>query len=471
MRIAVALLCCWLALGRATAQSLANMTTAISESRQFVAQEVRKPASLYGGPKVREVPGGFVLIPNFTPSLTSDISLDPALLVISCEKIKQSLLTALGQQDQWRGQINLFINPALSQEDGPFLSGRQGTGGWNYKLALPSSLKRQVLVRAVVRALLVEMANREGGSQSVEVPAWLVAGLSARLQSESLTAVVLQSEVSLFSDKARQPGLEKVRQQLRQQPALTFQQLSWPEEQWLTADNADFFCASSELFFEELLRFPDGSRCLNEMIRQLPRHMNWQTSFLQAFAPHFKQLLDVEKWWDLACVSFTQVDLADHFNPEDSWIKFQNSLTVPVEIRQSAEAMPALTEVTLQEVVATWDPVQAAPVLQRTMQSLELLRLKAAPELAKLLDGYLASLHSWIYQTRPDSPAWTAKNHEVQLAGLRNATCRELSILDGQRAALRPQKVASAAASPRANSLHAPTAPDVRSSSKRPQQP
>lgn len=471
MRNAVALFCCWLALGKAMGQSLPDMATARSESGQFVAQELHKPTTFSAGPKVRQVPGGFVLNPNFTPSSGSDVTLDPALLVISCEKIKQSLLSVLGQTDQWRGKINLVINPAIPQAQGPFLRGWQGTAGWNYQLALPSPIQPKVLLRAVVRALLVEMANREAGSQSVEVPPWLIAGASARLQSESLTSLVLQSQVSLFADGARPPGLEPVRQQLRQRPALTFQELSWPEPQELTAENADFYCACSQLFFEELLRFPDGNRCLCEMIRQLPRHLNWQTSFLQAFSPHFKQLLDVEKWWDLACVSFSQMDFGDRFSPADSWIKFQDSLTVPVEVRRSADALPAPAEVTLQEVVAMWDPAQAAPVLQRTMQSLELLRMKAAPELAKLLDGYITSLRSWIIDTRPDSPAWTAKNHEAQLAGLRNSTCKELNALDAQRAALRSRKVASAAVSPAGASFRQPVSPDVRSSNKRPQQP
>jgi hypothetical protein len=262
-----------------------------------------------------------------------------------------------------------------------------------------------------------------------------------------------------------------VRRELRGRPALTFQELSWPEPDQLTKEKADFFCDCSQLFLEELLRLPDGARSLREMIRQLPQHLNWQTAFLRAFSPQFAHLLDVEKWWDLACVSFTQVDMSDRYNPEDSWIKFEDSLTIPVEVRQSAKELPVPAEVTLQEIIGQWNPQTGAPVLQQTVQGLELLRLKAAPELAQLLDGYLATLQHWLSDTRPDRPAWTAKNHEEQLASLRYFACKELSALDQRRAALRRQK-SSAAAPPQAAAPGSPPEfPEVYFSKNRPQQP
>jgi hypothetical protein len=463
MRSAVTLLCCCLAVGRAAAQPPAAPATAVSESGQFVAQAVSPLTAPSAAPSVRQLPGGFVLNPNFKSPSEGDAPLDPALLVISCEKIKQSVLSILGEKDNWQGRINLVIKPELPAGQGPFLTGQPGPGGWSYQLAVPSPVNSRVLLRAVVRALLVEMANREAGAQTVEVPAWLVAGVSARLQADSLTSLVLQPQVSVFTDEVRLPGLEQVRRQLRGRSPLTFQQLSWPAPEELTAEKADFFCGCSQLFLEELLRFPDGSHCLREMVRQLPRHLNWQTSFLQAFSPHFGQLLDVEKWWDLACVSFIQVDVADRYNPDDSW--------VPVEVRTKAEQLPAPAEMTLQDVIAKWDPSLSAPVLERTVQSLELLRLKASPELAALLDGYLGTLQSWLKDTQPASPTLTAKNPAAQLANLRRFACKELDALDARRAALRGGNRGPAAPA-RANApTHSPNSFDVFSANNHHPQP
>ena len=471
MRGAVIVFFCWLALGRAVAQPLADMVTAYSLSGQFVARSPRRPVALSGGPTVRPIPGGFLLDSQIQPSADSPVPLDPALLVISCEDIKQSLLTTLGWSDQWRGKINLFINPSLPPEQGPSLTGRPGPEGWSYQLVLPSPIQSRQLLLAVVQALLVEMANRDAGAQSAEVPQWLITGISAHLQAGSLTSLVLRPQVSTSVDQVRLDRLDAVRAQLRQRPPLTFQELSWPEAGQLTGDNYEFYSGCSQLFFEDLLRFRDGRRCLDQMIRQLPRHLNWQTSFLQAFSPHFAQLLDVEKWWDLACVSFSQVDVADRFSPEDSWIKFQDALAVPVEIRRSADELPVPSQITLQEVVATWDPRRAAPVLGRAIESLELLRLKAAPELAALMDGYLASLRSWMNDTRPDSPMWGARESQNQLASLRYFTCKELNALDERRAALQSKKISPAAPSRLGALAGPPSPPDVHSSNIRTHQP
>jgi hypothetical protein len=471
MKGAVTVFCCCLALGRAVAQPQGDITTAYSVSGQFVARAARQPVSPSGGMTVRPVPGGFLLGSNFKPTEDSATPQDPALLVISCEQIKQSLLATLGVNDQWRGKINLFINPSLPEDQGPFFSARAGPDGWSYQLTLPPAVKPRLLLRAIVQALLVEMANRGTGGQAAEVPIWLVAGMSAHLQAGSLTGLVLRPQVSTSAERVRLDGLETVRAQLRGRAPLTFQELSWPRAELLTGDNFEFYSGCSQLFLDELLRLRDGRRGLDEMIRQLPRHLNWQTAFLQAFSPQFGQLLDVEKWWDLTCVSFSQVDAADHFTLEDSWVKFEDSLTVPVEVRRSAEELPAPSQITLQEVIATWDPPRAAPVLRQTVQSLELLRLKAAPELAALLDGYLAALQSWIQDTRPQNPAWSAKDPEAQLAGLRRLTCQELTALDRRRAALRSQKV-PAAAPPRLGAAAGPPGPaDVYSSNNRNQPP
>jgi len=377
----------------------------------------------------------------------------------------------LGRSDQWRGKINLFINPSLPREQGPSLTGRPGRDGWSYQLVLPSHMQPRQLLPVIVQALLVEMANRDAGAQSAEVPLWLITGVSAHLQAGSLTGLVLRPQVSMIADRVRLDRLDAVRAQLRRRPPLTFQELSWPEAGQLTGDNYEFYSGCSQLFFEELLGFRDGRGCLDQMIRQLPRHLNWQTSFLQAFSPHFAQLLDVEKWWDLNCVSFAQVDVADRFSAEDSWAKLQDALAVPVEIRRSADELPAASQMTLQEVIATWDPQRAAPAVGRAVESLELLRLKAAPELAALLDGYLATLRSWINDTRPDSPAWNAREYQTQFAGLRYFTCKELSALDQRRAALQSKRISPAAPSRLGASAGPPGPPDVYSSNNRNHQP
>ena len=192
---------------------------------------------------------------------------------------------------------------------------------------------------------------------------------------------------------------------------------------------------------DELLRLKDGQRCLGAMIDNLPQHLNWQTAFLQAFAPHFDRLLDVEKWWELACVHFTDIDFAARFSPRDSWRRLQQALDVPVEVRFSPDRLPAQAEITLQEVIHTWEPARAEAALQRVAGKLSLLRLQITPELRPLLDLYLSTVQNYLGDTHSGAAALTVKNFQPPLAGARDAACRKLNALDAQRAALRPQYV------------------------------
>ena len=192
---------------------------------------------------------------------------------------------------------------------------------------------------------------------------------------------------------------------------------------------------------DQLLRFKDGNRCLGAMLDLLPQHLNWQTAFLQAFSPHFDRLLDVEKWWGLVCVNYTDVDYAARFSPSDSWHKLQQALDVPVEVHFSPDRLPAQAEITLQEVINTWEPAQAAAALQRVAESLANLGLRISPDLRPLLDHYLSTVRNYLNDTRPGGVAALAKYVQPQLAGARSDTCNKLNALDAQRAALRSQYV------------------------------
>jgi len=438
-------ICCGLALCRADAQPGADVLTARSASGQFLAVAPRGAGLPMDISQPSVVPDGFILNATLRPYSDAKLPLDPSLLVISCERIKEAYLMTLGRRDQWRGSITLLINPAAQEGQSPVLAGEYDPKGWNYRLTLPSPIEPRLLFRAIVKALLTETANRRAGAQSAEVPLWLVTGLSAHLQADNLPIFLLRPQSRLVTNQIRLPGLERVRDQLRRQQPLTFQELCWPEPERLAGENYDLYAGCAQLFVEELLRLKDGHRCLDEMIDNLPQHLNWQTAFLQAFAPHFNRLLDVEKWWELACVHFTDVDFAARFSLRDSWRRLQQALDVPVEVRFSPDRLPAQAEITLQEVINTWEPAQAEAALQRVAEKLLLLRGQITPELRPLLDLYLSTVQNYLGDTRPGAAPLAVKNIPPQLAGGRNAACRKLNALDAQRAALRPQYVSQPA--------------------------
>jgi len=445
MRTWLAAFFCALAFGRADAQPGMDMLTAKSASGQFLAFAPRQEGLPIAVLEPSGIPGQFNLSPTERANSDSRLRLDPFLLVIYCEKIKESLLSVMGRRDEWQGNITLFINPALPPDQGPLLEGIHGTTGWCYRLTLPSPIESDLLFRAILKALLTETANRHAGGRSTEIPLWLLAGLSARLQADSLPPLLLPLQSRINTNQLKLPPLEAVRAQLRRQTPLTFQELCWPEPEKVAGANYVLYSACAQVFVEELLQFQDGNRRLGAMIDKLPQHLNWQTSFLEAFSPYFARLLDVEKWWGLACVNFTGVDLASRFSPPDSWHKLQQALDVPVLVHFSPDRLPAEAEITLQEVITTWEPAQASAALQRAFEKLLLLRRQMTPELLPLLDSYLLTLQSYVNDTGPALSLGGPRSLPPSPAVSRNAACKKLDALDAQRAALRDHYVSRSA--------------------------
>jgi len=109
------------------------------------------------------------------------ISTDPGLLVISCERIKQSLYRKLDCKTSWQGRIQLHVHSARFAGEQPTILIENGLRGWAFRVELPDSIQEAGFVRTIVEALLMEIANRNANSHPAEVPMWLAEGLSQEL--------------------------------------------------------------------------------------------------------------------------------------------------------------------------------------------------------------------------------------------------------------------------------------------------
>ncbi|MGA2177068.1 MAG: hypothetical protein ABSH38_18995 [Verrucomicrobiota bacterium] len=449
MKTLIVPLCVWLVAGLFCAQAGAAVVPARSFSGQFVARELQAQTPAAAAPQGIRAPiaGGwaFLLVPKPLSSGTNgaEITLEPAVLVVSCERLKALFLSELGLSGQWQGRVDLIINPAMAEEKGPLLAAVHDRSGWNYELDLPKKLRAEILEQALIHTLLLEVVNRHAGNRSAEIPAWLVDGLSAHLQAYNLPTFLLQPGVQMAANNVRLEGSDLVRDQLRLHAPLSFQQLSWPKADDTTGDGLKLYRACAQLFLEGLLQFPDGKDCLRRMLELLPEHFNWQTSFLLAFHPHFDQLLDVEKWWGLTAVGFSKTDPAQPWDAAQSWNKLQAALDVPVAVHFDAGRMPVEARLTLQEVIAQWPARDATPALQRAMADLQLLQAKASPDFRLLAALYLKTLQDYLNQSQM-APRPLGKHPPPALHPLQVNTIRQLEQLDQQRAALRRQALPQA---------------------------
>ena len=385
---------------------------------------------------------------------TNVIRLQRELLAVSCERVKAALLTRLGLPDQWRGRILLELYPARNLDQvitvNSVLTGRE----WTYRVELPDTLERERLAAALVELLLRECANRTSGGRNVEIPAWLSAGLARDLLQSTTADLLLdppnqnQRGVTfhpLLRDQRRPDALARSREQLLRRPPLTFAELSWPPEDQFTGANLEAFRASSQLFVDGLLEFPDGPACLRAFLAELPRHLNWQLAFRNAFQGRFAGTLAVEKWWALRVVAFTGRDLDQTLGWAASGQSLDELLRTPVEIRTRPDELPLRSEVSLQTILNQWDLSRQDSVLGDKIQQLTVLRSRVAQEVVHLVDDYRQVLVEYQNSRNPNQHTTIIRDasRSVNSNHLRS-TVRALDQLDARRAQLRQAPPAAA---------------------------
>src|SRR5204863_8829587 len=79
------------------------------------------------------------------------IELDPNILAVTCERIKQALLRELTLADVWRGRIYLQINSTLSTNQPPIIFAKPYLDGWQYQVELARSIQKPKLVSGLVQ--------------------------------------------------------------------------------------------------------------------------------------------------------------------------------------------------------------------------------------------------------------------------------------------------------------------------------
>ncbi|MGN6642970.1 MAG: hypothetical protein ACTHKU_08210 [Verrucomicrobiota bacterium] len=422
-----ALLLAWACAG--TAQTVAP--SARSFSGQFVAYASTAP-----------------LPSRFYKGTTDALPLDPAVLVISCERIKQSLNRELDIKTPGTGTVFLHLRPGRIREETATIVVQKSINEWNYHLDIPDSLERVTFIRTIVEALLLGQANGDAQSQVAELPLWLSEGLSQEVVESERKELLLPRPTlkgtgfdlnRLVIDGRRRNPMEQAKKILQERSPLTFEQLSWTTADQLSGDSLETFRSSAQLFVHDLLQLKNGPASMQAMLRDLPRHQNWQFALLTAFHSQFANLLDVEKWWALRTVQFTGRDLTQAWTPEESWKKLDEVLQSQVDIRMTAHELPQRQVITVQAMIRDWDARRQPPALQRKLRELSLLQPRVAQTFVPLVDEYRQAIGnyldkqkfsgSWLGLVKPTGPLRNRVSEEA---------IRDLNALDLKRQALRP---------------------------------
>jgi hypothetical protein len=365
------------------------------------------------------------------------VRLDPAVLAVSCERIKDLLLDELQMPDRWRGAVLMAIHPVRRDQEPIEVRAIHFTDGWQYRLRIPEQVGKERLVQTLLQVMLLEMANRRAGSTSVELPPWLGEGLASILRTESLAALALEPDTRIVRDRRSLDPLYGVKQRLKERPPLTLDELNWPTEEMLFPENRLAYETSAHLFVYELMRVPSGRRHLRDFLQILPDHLNWQTAFLRAFADPFPRMIDLDKWWSLVLVQYSGRDVSILWTEAESRRKLDQVLLTPVQVRLRADELPMTTQASLQSVIREWDYGKQIPLVRLKLNHLNALRLRISQNLVGLLDDYRQILEAYLEgRTQSEQPVAGRKLRVANWRNLLEQTVERLNELDLRKEAL-----------------------------------
>lgn len=340
---------------------------------------------------VRGLPAGRMFASFMATGQVDYVRLDPAVLAVSCERIKETLLAELELRDAWQGTINVRVFAVWRDQEPVRLTSIRYSDGWNYGLEVPEWITRERLVKAVAQAVLTEVANRRAVERGAEMPLWLLEGVTEYLLANTPEGLTLEAATRTVKRHGAQESLAKVRETLRSGSALTLDDLSWPRAEWFD-DRTYANCA--HLFVHELLHLRGGRRCLAQMIAGLAENYNWQTTFLEAFSAHFGGLIDLDKWWALTVAHTKGRDAMSVWPFEQALARMDEALATSMQLRVKLNALPQTTTVKLQTIMAEWDEDRQEPLLAQKVSQLRAVRLRSPPEALELVDGYMLALQN-----------------------------------------------------------------------------
>lgn len=369
------------------------------------------------------------------------LELEPALLVVSCERIKQALCTDLDAPRDWSARVNITLRAG-----GDITIAKERVGRtWSYRLEVPQLVDRTRFIRSIVRVVLQEMADRNPGNHDAEIPSWLSEGLTQHLLASRDAELILPPPGNKLGGMTvgpttiliRDPDpLETARRILHSASPPTIEQLSWPDPNTLDSDEGEVFRRSAQLFVSELMKLKGGKANLRATLAGLNSCYNWQTAFLRSFSSQFPNVLALEKWWALQVSYFVGRDNHQFWTHGESASKLDELLRARVAIRIAAGAMPSRSDVSLQVVIREWDTIRQNITLREKLRDLELARIRVAPEYMRLVDEYRVTLADYLTKREKSGATFLGVRTSASTQEVVQRTARALDDLDTKRALL-----------------------------------
>lgn len=356
------------------------------------------------------------------------VELDPQLAAVTAERVKRALATELGGADAFSGKVHIVLQD-LAPSDQPIgIVSHVHPDGFQYQMGIPGYVEHSRLIRGLVSALLLDYANNRS-TRSAEIPAWVVEGFSRQLISGvAPTYVINKKPVTI--ETLGYDRLSASRGSLKTNTPLTIEELSFADFGRMSAADRERFETSAHLLVYQLLRLKGGPALMSEFLHSLPRSLNWQTAFLNAYRAEFRSPLDFEKWWMMAWLDVKDRQAGRTLPLAVSLERLRTVLLTPAELRLNTNSIPKRETATLQELIYATDFSVHRQIFGQKLQQIFFLSLNLAPEALALANGYEQTLQAYVQKRSNDYQPGLKSSPEQRLQLLIKNTISSLDELD-----------------------------------------
>ncbi|HJN82722.1 MAG TPA: hypothetical protein QF478_08070, partial [Verrucomicrobiota bacterium] len=377
------------------------------------------------------------------------ILIAPDYVVVTAERVRHAMLSRLGLSLLPGSRVKLRLEPAMSYKATVPVVTERHLNGYTYGLTLPSEIEADKLVRALVQVALLDLANQKPQLRDTEIPLWLTVGFTQVLLAQPDLVLVLSrpeqggKEMAMeevVKNVRRHDTLVGVRARLRGRRAFDFSEIAMPSPAHLRGENWRDFQACSHLLVDRLLAVPAGGVRLQNMIRQLPNNLNWQTGFLKVYGDLFADMLVVEKWWAVTIVQLTGQNQYQNWTLLEAVEKLENLLKLPAEVRLNDADSPLEAEVTLQQAIRGWDFAVQKQTLQQKINQLLIARVKMPQQLLPFVNEYGRILQNYVV-TRQRIESFKPRRGQVRprIAPVIDEAVRQLDSVDRRLVLFKPE--------------------------------
>ncbi len=381
------------------------------------------------------------------------IYVDPALLSLVCERVREALQQELGWSARWRDPVFINIHQTIGKKQQPYVEAIPSGGkGWRYRIEMPDQVTRREFIEPLIEALLLEYANHAAHDESVQLPPWLLDGITEDLMQGPLAGLTLHvntmnaGQSGTFTplkpysytvrERTNENALPFLRAKVQAHGPLTVDQLNWPEYDMNDRAADEAYRTSAHLFVRELLRLRGGADALSASLALLPESLNWQTAFLRAFDAHFTRMLDVEKWWSLVIVQAKSRETSVQWSARESQARLEDVLYTPMQVRLTRDELPHVTPVELQTLISEWAFREQEPILRNKVNQLSALRVRVPQEFVAITDDYRIAIERYL-TIRSSKKMVDRDPSSRQVRALVTDVITSLSALDKRRSQLK----------------------------------